>query len=73
MASDVRGVAAMTMGAPVSVATILVPDPGPGEAVVGVKACPMLPGDTRTLPANGDDIEIGHEARPQQGWLRDRA
>ncbi len=73
MASDVRGVAAMTRHAPVSVATILVPDQGPVEPVVTARACPMLPGDTRTLPANGDDIKIGDEARRLPGRLRDRA
>jgi S-(hydroxymethyl)mycothiol dehydrogenase len=35
----VRGVVARGKGAPVGVETILVPDPGPGEAVVDVQAC----------------------------------
>ena len=35
----VRGVIARSKGAPVSVETILVPDPGPGEALVRVQAC----------------------------------
>jgi len=39
MAAEVRGVVAMTKGEPVEVVTILVPDPGPGEAVVQVQAC----------------------------------
>ncbi|HZM53944.1 MAG TPA: hypothetical protein VFC03_02840 [Acidimicrobiales bacterium] len=39
MASEVRGVVAAAAGAPVSVVTILVPDPGSGEAVVRVQAC----------------------------------
>jgi hypothetical protein len=70
MASDERGVAAMTLGAPVSVATTLFPDPGPGEAVVRVRACPMPRRNSPTLPANGDDIEIGAETRHIPGWLR---
>ena len=39
MASEVRGVVAMAVGEPVQVVTVLVPDPGPGEAVVRVQAC----------------------------------
>ena len=39
MAAEVRGVVAMAKGEPVSVVTIVVPDPGPGEAVVRVQAC----------------------------------
>jgi S-(hydroxymethyl)mycothiol dehydrogenase len=39
MAQQVRGVVARSKGAPVEVTTIVVPDPGPGEALVGVKAC----------------------------------
>jgi S-(hydroxymethyl)mycothiol dehydrogenase len=36
---SVRGVVARRQGAPVTVETIVVPDPGPGEAVVRVQAC----------------------------------
>ena len=39
MAEAVRGVVAREKGAPVSVETVLVPDPGPGEAKVRVQAC----------------------------------
>ncbi|WP_345703374.1 alcohol dehydrogenase catalytic domain-containing protein, partial [Pseudonocardia eucalypti] len=39
MAQEVRGVVAHGKGEPVSVETITVPDPGPGEAVVAVRAC----------------------------------
>jgi len=38
MADSVQGVIARQKGAPVEVATILVPDPGPGEALVRVQA-----------------------------------
>ncbi|MEU6129728.1 hypothetical protein ABZ805_11215, partial [Saccharopolyspora sp. NPDC047091] len=37
--SEVRAVVATGKGAPVEVTTIIVPDPGPGEAVVRVQAC----------------------------------
>ncbi len=39
MAYEVKGVVARSKGAPVSIETIIVPDPGPGEAVVDVQAC----------------------------------
>jgi hypothetical protein len=39
MPQKVRGVVAHKKGEKVSVETILVPDPGPGEAVVQVQAC----------------------------------
>ncbi|MCA1196267.1 alcohol dehydrogenase catalytic domain-containing protein, partial [Saccharopolyspora sp. 6V] len=37
--TEVRGVVATGKGKPVEVTTIIVPDPGPGEAVVRVQAC----------------------------------
>ena len=39
MAHEVYGVIASAKGAPVSVTKIVVPDPGPGEALVRVQAC----------------------------------
>ncbi len=36
---EVKGVVARAVGEPVSLETILVPDPGPGEALVKVEAC----------------------------------
>ncbi|MGH3445105.1 MAG: hypothetical protein ACRDPB_07000 [Nocardioidaceae bacterium] len=36
---QVRGVVARGRGEPVSLETITVPDPGPGEVVVQVQAC----------------------------------
>ena len=39
MTNQVKGVTALSMGAPVTVEEVLVPDPGPGEALVSVKAC----------------------------------
>lgn len=38
MVHEVRGVVAKEKGAPVSLETVLVPDPGPGEALVKVQA-----------------------------------
>lgn len=39
MAHEVRGVVARSRGAPVTVETIVVPDPGPGEVLVRPQAC----------------------------------
>ena len=39
MAANVRGVVAQAKGQPVTVETIVVPDPGPGEVTVRVQAC----------------------------------
>ena len=39
MTHQVRAVVARSKGAPVSLETIVVPDPGPGEALVKVEAC----------------------------------
>src|SRR5919206_191333 len=39
MPQQVRGVVAHKKGEPVSLETVIVPDPGPGEAVVKVQAC----------------------------------
>src|SRR5207245_3366085 len=39
MTTSVRGVIARAKGEPVEVTTVLVPDPGPGEARVRVQAC----------------------------------
>ena len=38
MAQEVRAVVAKEKGKPVSIETIVVPDPGPGEALVRVQA-----------------------------------
>ncbi|MBA2478497.1 MAG: alcohol dehydrogenase catalytic domain-containing protein, partial [Sporichthyaceae bacterium] len=39
MPQEVRGVVAMTKGAPVKLETVVVPDPGAGEALVAIQAC----------------------------------
>src|SRR6266487_2012827 len=39
MPQQVRGVVSRSKGAPVEVVTVVVPDPGPGEALVRVQAC----------------------------------
>ena len=65
MASEVRGVVALAEGRPVSVVTIVVPDPGPGEAVVRVQACGVCHTDLHYREGGiSDDFPflLGHEA-----------
>jgi len=65
MAYEVRGVVARSKGAPVSIETIVVPDPGPGEAVVDVQACGVCHTDLHYREGGiNDDFPflLGHEA-----------
>ena len=65
MAYEVQGVVARGKGAPVSVETIVVPDPGPGEAVVDVQACGVCHTDLHYREGGiNDDFPflLGHEA-----------
>jgi S-(hydroxymethyl)mycothiol dehydrogenase len=62
---SVRGVVARGKGEPVEVATILVPEPGPGEALVTVQACGVCHTDLHYREGGiGDDFPylLGHEA-----------
>jgi S-(hydroxymethyl)mycothiol dehydrogenase len=65
MAQRVRGVVSHTRSKPVSVETITVPDPGPGEAVVAVQACGVCHTDLH-YREGGINHEfpflLGHEA-----------
>jgi len=65
MAQDVRGVVARGKGEPVSVETISVPDPAPGEVLVQVEACGVCHTDLHYREgAINDDFPflLGHEA-----------
>ncbi|WP_062348772.1 S-(hydroxymethyl)mycothiol dehydrogenase [Herbidospora yilanensis] len=65
MTHEVRGVVARAKGAPVTLETILVPDPGPGEALVKVEACGVCHTDLHYREgAINDDFPflLGHEA-----------
>ncbi|MCB0961845.1 MAG: S-(hydroxymethyl)mycothiol dehydrogenase [Acidimicrobiales bacterium] len=65
MAQQVRAVVATEKGAPVSVQTIEVPDPGPGEALVAIQACGVCHTDLHYREgAINDDFPflLGHEA-----------
>jgi S-(hydroxymethyl)mycothiol dehydrogenase len=65
MSHEVQGVVARTRGAPVSLETVLVPDPGPGEALVQVQACGVCHTDLHYRDGGiNDDFPflLGHEA-----------
>jgi S-(hydroxymethyl)mycothiol dehydrogenase len=65
MATTVRGVVARAKGAPVTLEEIVVPDPGPGEAVVAVKACGVCHTDLHYREGGINDefpFLLGHEA-----------
>ena len=65
MTHEVRAVVALEKGAPVSVETVLVPDPGPGEALVQVQACGVCHTDLHYREGGISDefpFLLGHEA-----------
>src|SRR6201990_1457539 len=65
MPYEVRGVVARAEGQPVSIETVVVPDPGPGEAVVDVQACGVCHTDLHYREGGiNDDFPflLGHEA-----------
>jgi S-(hydroxymethyl)mycothiol dehydrogenase len=65
MGQKVRGVVSTQKGAPVSLETIVVPEPGPGEAVVAVKACGVCHTDLHYREGGINDefpFLLGHEA-----------
>jgi S-(hydroxymethyl)mycothiol dehydrogenase len=65
MAEQVRGVVATAKKAPVSIETIVVPDPGPGEAKVRIQACGVCHTDLHYREGGiNDDFPflLGHEA-----------
>ena len=65
MSQEVRGVVSTAKGKSVSVETVVVPDPGPGEAVVRVQACGVCHTDLHYREGGiSDDYPflLGHEA-----------
>ncbi|KUM68233.1 S-(hydroxymethyl)mycothiol dehydrogenase [Streptomyces sp. ISL-22] len=65
MTHQVRAVVARGKGAPVSLETIVVPDPGPGEALVKIEACGVCHTDLHYREGGiNDDFPflLGHEA-----------
>jgi len=65
MPVTVKGVIARSKGAPVEVVDVVVPDPGPGEAVVQVQACGVCHTDLHYREGGINDefpFLLGHEA-----------
>lgn len=65
MSHEVKGVIARSKKAPVSVETVIVPEPGPGEALVRVQACGVCHTDLHYREGGiNDDFPflLGHEA-----------
>ena len=65
MAQRVQAVVAREKGGPVSIETINVPDPGPGEALVAVQACGVCHTDLHYREGGINDdypFLLGHEA-----------
>ena len=65
MPQQVRGVVARSTGAPVQIATITIPDPGPGEVVVAVAACGVCHTDLAYRDGGITDefpFLLGHES-----------
>ena len=65
MPQTVKGVVARSKGAPVELVDVVVPDPGPGEAVVAVQSCGVCHTDLHYREGGiNDDFPflLGHEA-----------
>jgi S-(hydroxymethyl)mycothiol dehydrogenase len=65
MATEVQGVISRSNGEPVELATVIVPDPGPGEALVDVAACGVCHTDLHYREGGINDefpFLLGHEA-----------
>ena len=65
MPQTVKGVIARSKGAPVELVDVVVPDPGPGEAVVVVQACGVCHTDLHYREGGINDefpFLLGHEA-----------
>src|SRR5271163_2154837 len=65
MGTETRGVVAKEKGAPVTLEEIVVPSPGPGEAVVAIQACGVCHTDLHYREGGINDefpFLLGHEA-----------
>jgi S-(hydroxymethyl)mycothiol dehydrogenase len=65
VAQEVKGIVARGKGQPVELTSVLVPDPGPGEAVVKIQACGVCHTDLHYREGGiNDDFPflLGHEA-----------
>ena len=65
MPQTVRGVVSMAVGEEVTITDVVVPDPGPGEAVVAIQACGVCHTDLHYREGGINDefpFLLGHEA-----------
>ena len=65
MPQTVKGVVAVEQDAPVTIENIIIPDPGPGEAVVAIQACGVCHTDLHYREGGINDefpFLLGHEA-----------
>ena len=65
MPQTVKGVIAMEQDAPVTIENIIIPDAGPGEAVVAIQACGVCHTDLHYREGGINDefpFLLGHEA-----------
>ena len=65
MPRTVQGVVSMAVGEPVTMENIVIPDPGPGEAVVAIQACGVCHTDLHYREggiSNDYPFFLGHEA-----------
>ncbi len=65
MPQTVQGVVSMEVGEPVTITDVVVPDPGPGEAVVAIQACGVCHTDLHYREGGINDefpFLLGHEA-----------
>ena len=65
MSQTVRGVISRSKGQPVELVDIVIPDPGPGEVIVGVQACGVCHTDLTYREGGINDsypFLLGHEA-----------
>ncbi len=65
MPQTVQGVVSMAVGEPVTITDVVVPDPGPGEAVVAIQACGVCHTDLHYREGGINDefpFLLGHEA-----------
>ncbi|MYL02893.1 MAG: S-(hydroxymethyl)mycothiol dehydrogenase, partial [Acidimicrobiaceae bacterium] len=61
----VRGVVSMAVGEPVTITDVVIPEPGPGEAVVSIQACGVCHTDLHYREGGINDefpFLLGHEA-----------
>ena len=65
MVNRVKGVISAAKGEPVTIETVIVPNPGPGEALIRIQACGVCHTDLHYREgAINDDFPflLGHEA-----------